>query len=367
MNQKRLIWQLFPSYLVVTLVAVVAVAVYCSGYFRQVYHKQVREALDQLAGVATEQVRMVLRTEGPNHLDGLCKRLAGSSQGRTRLTIIGPSGKVLGDSHEDPTVMEDHSGRPEIQEALRTGSGSSVRFSPTLGKRMMYVSAVLKEQGAPVAVVRAAAPLTEIDQALHGVYIHMLWAGLAVAAVTAVLSLWVSCQISRSIAVIEQVARRFAAGEMEVRIPTPDSAELAALAESLNRMAAQLGERITTITEQRNKLDAVLSSMAEGVFAVDGKGRIVSLNPAAAKLLDLDPARVPLRPVEEVVRNVDLQEFVRQTLAGVPPAEVDISLPINGGRSFSLHGAALTDARGRRNWRIRSISWRPARSSKSER
>ncbi len=349
MGQKKLIWQLYPSYLVVTLVAVVAVAVYCSGYFRQVYHDQVRDALDQLARVAAEQVRTVLQIEGPNSLDSLCKRLGSNSQGRTRLTVITPMGKVLGDSHENPAVMEDHSGRREIQQALRTGSGSSVRFSPTLGKQMMYVAVALREQGSPVAVVRAAAPLTEIDSALRGVYLHMLWAGLAVATVVAVLSLLISRRISRPIATIERVAQRFAAGELEVRVPTPDSAELAALADSLNRMAAQLGERITTITEQRNKLDTILSSMAEGVLAIDGKGRIVSVNPAAAQLLDLDPAQAQNRHMEEVIRNVDLQEYVRQTLAGVPPAETDISLPINGGRSFSLHGAALTDVRGRRS------------------
>jgi len=349
MNQKRLIWQLYPSYLVVTLVAVIAVAVYCSGYFRQVYHTQVRDALDQLAGVTAEQVRTVLQTEGPNRLDDLCKRLGSSGKGRTRLTIIAPSGKVLGDSQENPAVMEDHSGRPEIQEALRTGSGSSVRFSPTLGRQMMYVAVAVREQDAPVAVVRAAAPLTEIDRALHGVYVHTLWASLAVAGVTAVLSLLISRRISRPIATIEQVAQRFAAGEMEVRVPTPDSAELAALADSLNKMAAQLGERITTITEQRNKLDTILSSMAEGVLAIDSKGRIVSMNPAAAQLLGIDPAQMQNRHMEEVIRNVDLQEYVRQILAGVPPVETDISLPINGGRSFSLHGAGLTDARGRRS------------------
>jgi two-component system phosphate regulon sensor histidine kinase PhoR len=349
MSQKKLIWQLYPSYLVVTLVAVIAVAVYCSGFFRHVYHNQVRDALDQLAGVAAEQARAVLQTEGPNGLDSLCKRLGRSDQGRTRLTVIAPSGKVLGDSDENPAVMEDHSGRPEIQEALRTGSGSSVRFSPTLGRKMMYVAVALREQEVPVAVVRAAASVTEIDYVLHGVYLRMLWAGLAVAAVTALLSLLISRRISRPIATIEQVAQRFAAGELEVRVPTPDSAELAALADSLNQMAAQLGERITTITEQRNKLDTILSSMAEGVLAMDSKGRIVSVNPAAAQLLGITPARAQNHPMEEVIRNVDLQEYVRQTLAGVAPAETDISLPIDGGRSFSLHGAGLTDARGRRS------------------
>jgi two-component system phosphate regulon sensor histidine kinase PhoR len=349
MRQKKLIWQFYPSYLVVALVAVVAVTVYCSGFFRQVYHRQVQDALDQLAGVAAEQVRTVLQAEGPNGLDSLCKRLGSSGKGRMRLTVVALSGKVLGDSHENPDVMEDHSGRPEIQDALRTGRGFSVRFSPTLGMQMMYVAVALKEQNAPVAVVRVASPLTQIDRTLHGVYVHMLWAGLAVAAATAVLSLLISRRISRPIAVIEQVAQRFAAGEMDVRVPTPDSTELAALAGSLNKMAAQLRERITTITEQRNKLDAVLSNMAEGVFAVDSQGRIVSVNPAAAQLLGIDPLQTQDRHVEEVIRNVDLQEFVRQTLAGVLPAETDISLPINGGRSFRLHGACPMDARGRRS------------------
>jgi two-component system phosphate regulon sensor histidine kinase PhoR len=348
MAHRKLIWQLYPSLLLVTLGAVVAVAAYGSAFFRQVHHQEVRDALEQLAAVSVEHVRLVLQTEGPNGLDSLCKRLARSSQGRMRLTIIAPSGKVLGDSHENPAVMDDHSTRPEIQEALRTGRGSSIRFSPTLGRQMMYVATVLREQNAPVVVVRVASSLAQVDKALHSVYVHVLWAGLVVAAVTAVLSLLVSRRISRPIAAIEQVAQRFAGGELDVRVPTPDSVELAVLADSLNKMAAQLAERITTITEQRNELGAVLSSMVEAVLAVDNQGRIVSVNPAAAELLGIEPAQVQNRHMEEVIRNVDLQEFVRQTLAGVLPEETDISLPINGGRSFSLHGACLTDARGRR-------------------
>jgi two-component system phosphate regulon sensor histidine kinase PhoR len=349
MTRRKLIWQLYPSYLVITLTALIAVTAYCSRYFREVYRNQVRDTLSQLAGIAAEQVRAALETEGPPGVDRLCKRLAGGNAHGTRLTVVAPSGKVLGDSHENPAVMEDHAARPEIQEALRTGSGSSLRFSPTLGRQMMYVAVALPEQDAPVAVVRAAAPLTEIDRALHSMYVHLLWAGLVIAAGAAVLSLLISRRISQPIIGIERIAERFAAGELDLRVPTPPSAELATLAGSLNRMAVQLGERITTITEQRNELDAVLSSMVEGVFAVDNRGRLVSVNRAAAQLLGIDPAQTQNRHMEEVIRNVDLQQFVRQTLAGVPPAEADIALPLNGGRSFSLHGAALTDARGRRS------------------
>jgi two-component system phosphate regulon sensor histidine kinase PhoR len=356
MSHKKLIWQLYPSYLVVTLVVVVAVTAYCSHCLREVYYDQVRDELNRLADFAADEAHMVLATEGTDKLDRLCKQLGRIGAGEIRLTAIAPSGKVIGDSHEDPAGMENHSGRPEILEALQKGSGSSVRFSPTLGTPMMYVAVALPaaplrvgEQDAPVAVVRVAAGLTEIDHALRGIYVNMLWAGLVIAAGAAVLSLLISRRISQPIVGIQQIAERFADGELGLRVPTPDSAELAALAGSLNKMAAQLGERITTITEQKNELDAVLSSMVEGVFAVDNRGRIVSMNPAAAQLLGIDPAPAQARPVEEMIRNVDLQEFVRQTLAGVPPDETDISLPINGGRSFRLHGAGLTDARGRRS------------------
>ncbi len=361
MSRRKLIWQLYPSYLVVTLAALIAVTAYCSRYFREVYHNQVRDALSQLAGIAAEQVRTSLETEGPPGVDRLCKRLAGSNARGTRLTVVAPSGQVLGDSHEDPAGMENHLGRPEILEALRHGAGSSVRFSPTLGTQMMYTAVVVQEQDRPIAVIRAASPLTEIDRALNGMYVHLLWAGLAIATGAAVLSLLISRRISQPIIGIERIAERFAAGELDLRVPTPASAELATLAGSLNRMAVQLGERITTITAQRNELDAILSSMAEGVFAVDNRGCIVSANPAVAELLGLSPAEAQGRQVEEVIRNVDLQQFVRQTLAGVQPAEMDISLPLDGARppngndqawessrSFTLHGAGLTDARGRR-------------------
>ncbi len=363
MGRRKLIWQLYPSYLIITLAALIAVTAYCSRYFREAYRNQVHDTLRQLAGIAAEQVRTSLETEGPPGVDRLCKRLAGGHARGTRLTVVAPAGQVLGDSHEDPAGMENHLGRPEISEALRQGIGSSIRFSPTLGTQMMYMAIPVRGLDGPVAVIRVSSPLTEIDRASHSMYVHLLWASLAIAGAAAVLSLLISRRISQPITGIEQVAERFAAGELDLRVPTPASVELAALAGSLNRMAVQLGERITTITEQRNELDTVLSSMAEGVFAVDNRGCIVSANPAAAELLGLGPAEAQGRHVEEVIRNVDLQQFVRQTLAGVQPPEMDISLPLDAARlpngsdrargpessrSFTLHGAGLTDARGRR-------------------
>ncbi len=362
MTHRKLIWQLYPSYLVVTLVSLIAVTAYCSHYFRRVYYGQVREELSRLADLAAEEIHLALAAGGTRELDSLCKQLGRAGNGEPRLTLVTPAGTVIGDSLDDPATMESHAARPEIVEALHRGSGFSIRPSPTLGPPMMYVAVSVKEQDKPIAVVRVASPLAEIDRVLGDIYRNVLWAGLVIAAGAAVLSLLISRRLSQPIVGIQQIAERFASGELEHRVPTPTSAELAALADSLNKMAAQLGERISTITEQRNKLDTILSSMAEGVFAVDNKGRIVSVNPAAAGLLGIDPIQVQARPVEEVIHNPDLQEFVRQTLADLQPDETGVFLSISdkevsgatdrvweSGRSFSVHGARLTDARGRRS------------------
>jgi two-component system phosphate regulon sensor histidine kinase PhoR len=369
MSRRKLIWQIYPAYLAVTLVSVIAVTAYCSHSFRHVYYGKVRSELNRFALVAAEEIHMVLRAEGEDKLDGVCKEIAHTGHGEIRLTVVLPSGKVVGDSHDDPTMMMNHSDRPEIIDALQRGFGSSVRPSPTLGETMMYVAVPMREEGKPVAVVRSAIAVTEIDHALRAIYMNILWVGVVIAAGAAVLSLLISRRISRPIVSIKQTAEQFAAGELSLRVPLPASAELAALADSLNRMAAQLGERIMTITEQRNKLDAVLSSMVEGVFAVDDGGRIVSMNAAAADLLGIEatpsgpsaaspgPAQAQNRRMEEVIRNSDLQHFVRETLAGEQSSEAEIIFPgdgpqqpsSSGGRYFRVHGASLTDARGRRS------------------
>jgi len=369
MSRRKLIWQIYPAYLAVTLVSVIAVTAYCSHAFRDVYYSKVRSELNRFALVAAEEIHMVLRAQGEDKLDGVCKEIGHTGRGEIRLTVVLPSGKVVGDSHDDPAMMTNHSDRPEIIEALQRDFGSSVRPSPTLGETMMYVAVPMKEDGKPMAVVRTAIAVTEIDHALRAIYMNILWVGVVIAAGAAVLSLLISRRISEPIVSIQQTAERFAAGELSLRVPMPASAELATLADSLNRMAAQLGERITTITEQRNKLDAILSSMAEGVFAVDDSGRIVSMNAAAADLLGIEAtlsgpsaasperAQAQNRRIEEVIRNPDLQHFVRETLAGEQPSEAEISFPDDGpqqpssssGRYFRVHGASLMDARGRRS------------------
>lgn len=348
MLRKRLIWQLYPSFLAITLVALVVATAYCSYTLHGFYLDQVERELHLAADVATSQIQATLAGSTPAEVDALCKRLGRSGDGQMRLTVIAASGKVLGDSVDNPAEMEDHSNRAEITSALREGYGQSMRPSPTLGKNMMYVAVPVIEDDQPVAVVRTAVFVTDIDRALHAIYVSIAWAGLIVVLCAAFLSLLISRRISVPITRMKRIAQLFADGQLNMRVPAAGAAELDDLAKALNEMATQLQDRILTITRQRNEVKAILASLAEGVLAVDSRGRIVSVNKAAARLLSIDPVRAQGRNVEELIRNVGLQQFVRDTLSSDRPTEGDVSFPEEGGRFFHVHGASLADPQAER-------------------
>ena len=137
MGKRRLIWQLYPAFLAVTLPALVAVTWYCSSAFRSFYYEQTRSELGSLAHFAAEQVSKMLDTAQTDELDQLCKHLGGANDVlmRTRVTVILPSGKVIGDSDEDPAVMKSHSDRPEIVDALEKVSDGQSGQAPRWGSR----------------------------------------------------------------------------------------------------------------------------------------------------------------------------------------------------------------------------------------
>jgi len=356
MLRRRLIWQLYPSFLVVTLLALAAVVAYASFTFRTFHLSQVQQQLLTLARVVVPEVEQALVSADRGAVDALADRLGRAADDQVRFTIITPTGVVVGDSQDDPARMKSHADRQEVIDALHDGFGRSVHLSPTLGKRMMYLAIPVQQDGRPVAVIRVAMTTTAIDQPMGDIYISVAWAALVIALVAAFLSLLISRGLSQPIVRMQRVAQLFARGQLNVRVPGAGAAELDGLAEAFNEMGTQLQDRIATITRQRNELEAVLSSMTEGVFAVDSQGLFTSINKAAAQLLNIDPASAQGHSVDEAILNAGLQQFVRDTLRSSEPTEADLSFPGQTERLFHVRGAGLSNPRGEQSGAVIVLS-----------
>lgn len=341
-NRKKLIWQIFPSFLLITLLSLLAVSWYASRSMRHFFLDQTAVDLNVRALLLENQIIAHLLPLDPTAVDAVCKAMG--RQSATRYTVIMPSGLVVGDSRETPNLMDNHASRPEIARALAGETGRSMRYSKTLLQSMMYVARPITKNGNILAVIRASIPTTLIERELKLIRFKMALGGLLIALLAAGISLLISRRITRPIVAMKKSAGHFAGGDFSHRLAFPDSEEMAGLAEALNQMAAQLDNRIKTIIKQRNELETVLSSMREGVVAVDNKERIMSMNRAASVLFECDPVRSQEKTIQEVVRNLPLQQFIRKAISGREPAEDDIVLYQNSEKILNLKSSPLLDA-----------------------
>jgi len=248
-----------------------------------------------------------------------------------RVTIIGVEGVVYGDSELDRKRLievENHLYRPEIKQALKSGWGSSRRFSTTLKQEMLYVAATYGQQNVE-GVIRLSIPLLEIEVISNRLK-NILITSLFVAFIMAVIiSFLVSSFISKPIREISKVANDIARGDFSKRIALTSTDEIGVLAKAFNYMSEQIQLRIKDVTTSRSRLEAVLLNMFEGVMVVDEKGNILLVNQTWKKVLGIKDDPIKKRPIE-VIRNIEIQEIVEETLKfdkNIESKEVSVMVP----------------------------------------
>ena len=344
MRRKKLLWKIYPLYLVIILSSILIVGIYASSTLKKFYLRKTAEDLAVRAHLIAREVSATFDKENQQSLDALCKTVGRETA--TRITLIHRSGEVWGDSEEDPRKMENHAGRPEVKAAFLGNRGVSTRYSDTLQQEMMYVALPLEKDGEIVGVVRTSIPVSEIDATLGSIYWKIALAGLCLIVLAAVASLYVVRRISQPIEEMKRGAQRFADGNFSRKLLVPDSEELGSLADVLNHMAGQLDEKIRMITQQRNELETILSAMREGVLAVDSDERILTFNQAAGSFLGIDLSSTKGYAIQEVVRNADILRFLSRVLTGDGPIEGEIVLHGPENKFLQLNGTLLQDIAG---------------------
>ncbi len=347
MKPRRLLWQLYPSYLLITLISLAAIGWYASRSMQQFYYAQVAEDLKANIHIIEEQVLASYKTGDSTSLDKLCKMLGAA--GQKRITVIETSGEVLADSQEAPRQMDDHSDRPEIIQAMKGRAGYEIRFSHTLGLNMMYVAVPLRSDDKIIAVLRIAKSVSSIDRQLKSIYYQIIIGSLIIAVVAAMVSLTVSRKISRPLEKLKKGAELFANGDLSHKLPVANCQEIDAVAKAMNQMAGEIDERIRTICRQGNEHKAVLSSMSEAVLAVDSEQRLITLNSSAAEMIGVDISQAKGRTLQEIIRNPALQHFVTNSLTGNEPVEDNIILHKDSGERFlQAKSDTLLDEQGQK-------------------
>ncbi len=169
-------------------------------------------------------------------------------------------------------------------------------------------------------------------------------------------AIWVGFYVARGITVpIQRLAegtRAVAQGELEHRIPGEGEDEIGTLVRAFNQMTADLQTSRAELDARRRDLEIVLANIAAGVIATDARGRITTINRAAARLLEIQGEGVVGQPVTAVFTGEEHAEL-RGQLAGLVigrEADLERQLVLAQGdgseRVVLLTGTRLTEDTG---------------------
>lgn len=335
MNRRPLFLQFFYTYVPIILAGLFLLIVLINQFIRDFYYGETRNDL-------RDRVELIGYWVESNQAKSSLQTFAEESGARAnmRVTIVDKSGNVLGDSHENPNNMDNHGSRPEIMDAIKNGYGTSIRHSRTLRKSLMYYSIPI-EVNQQTWVVRVSTPLDTIDKSINSLQNKVLILGVFITGGLLVLSFFFSKKMAKPLEHMKHAAERFSKEDLSRPIALPNTKELASLAESLNTMASNLDKRLKTITTERNEREAVLTSMREGVIAIDAERKIISINDAACLYLELVKDESIGKNVDGKIRDTGFLDFYNELTQSTTPLEKEIRIKKNKDRFFFVSGDPL--------------------------
>lgn len=268
---------------------------------------------DYFSGVQQTQLQMQtslaaqgVAHEGTDYLKGL-------DSGTYRITWIDTDGTVLFDSCSDLSEMENHLQREEVKAALANGTGESARYSKTLLERSLYCAKRLPDGTVIRLSVAQHTPVT--------LFLGMTQPICLIFAAALVLSLILASRLSKNI--VKPL------NELDLDNPLNNNQydELSPLLRRLSMQQRQIKHQSDELLQKQREFDAVTNGMAEGIVLLNSKRVILSINPAAQRLLDTGPSCVG-KFLLSVNRSPELQELLHKAGNG---KHAETVLPLFGG------------------------------------
>lgn len=203
---------------------------------------------------------------------------------KIRITYMENDGEVIFDSLKDPKEMSSHKDRKEIIEANEKGDGSSIRFSDTIGKNMVYYATKMDNGD----IVRSAIEMDNVSILKSPFEKYYFGAVLLVIFMAIIFSSKLSHIIVKPIKELQFVTSRIAKGELNRRVKISSNDEIGKLGDTFNDMADKLQLTLQDLTDKQNRLEAILKSMDSGVVAVDKNHKIIMMNPYANEIFGIN-------------------------------------------------------------------------------
>ena len=256
--------KIFLSILTVSFTAVIAAILLLTSLS---YSSETQDAQDSIMNSCSVIASAV-------EISGM-RYLTKTDFGSMRVTWISKDGRVIFDSARDPFSMGDHSDRKEVAEAMRSGNGTSQRYSDTLMTSTLNQAHKLSDG----SVIR----VSDIHNSFTAMLLKNMQPLLAVLSVLALFSLLSASVISRHI--VRPI------NDIDLDNPKTEKSykELAPLLEKVRNQNGKINRQMIELRQSREQFSLITESMSEGLIIADQKANILASNVSAYLLLGSKP------------------------------------------------------------------------------
>lgn len=344
MGSKSLKFKLVLSYLLVIFISFGFIAFYLDRNLEENAVQDIKKSLlNQGYLIESQLISQNAKKQDPAHLEALVQEIAPKIG--CRISIIDDQGRVLADSERTPEevlLMDNHAQRPEIRTALEGRIGESTRYSSTLKIDMLYLTIPLRQKDSlTTGALRLALPLESVRRMLLVIRKSIILSVSFALGLAFVLGSLLAAGIVKPLRKIINVSRRFSAGDFAHKIFYESDDEIGELAATLNKMAQEIEDKVRQTSIQNQHLKAILYSMIEGIVVVDKDARIVSLNPPAETIFNIDSRGVDGRLLIEAIPNNEISSIISDVLKGGVSASKEITLVWPLQRVFQLNASPI--------------------------
>lgn len=249
-----------------------------------------------------------------------------SKGGPFSLALYDLSGRLVADTG---SVGPDKSLSPDVKYALRDGQAFALLPFGSSAPHQLYFAKLTED-----AVFRVGLSTDEIYGTLNRIRLF-IWATTAILIGGSFIFYYLlTRRADVALRRFKGMIQGLEAGNFSQRIPVGDD-EVGEIGHSMNSLARELGLKIRSLAEERNRLKTVLDSMQEGVIVLDRDGGIALFNPTMRQLFNLEERHIGRQPIE-VIRNADLQAIVDQALSGSAVGKRELRVLLAGHERFLL-------------------------------
>lgn len=301
-------------FLIVQLILLFGLMIYYNYNQRQSYLEQLKNSLYNQAILIKE-----FKTSNMNQISSIVIDQWSKEMGEKidkRITIIDRDGIVVADSDYSPEEMDNHIDRPEIQDILEGQDiGTAIRQSDTLNIDMYYLAVPIRDGDSLTGFIRLSESLEDINQIISANITSNLIFFFFMFLLTLLLVWKLTKDIINPLSQITRIADNLSRGNFQDKIKIKDyNNEIGTLARVFNNMATQLESNINQISEEKNRAEAILKSMVDGLIAADINLKIRVINPAAKKIFDLADVDVKGNRVIEIFRHHEIEHSLDKAM-----------------------------------------------------